>query len=30
VPSPQREPPRRRLANAEEAGRGRLDHGFGV
>ena len=30
VPGAQREPPRRWLANAEEAGRGRLDHGFGV
>ena len=30
VPGAQREPPRRGLADAEEAGGGRLDHGLGV
>ena len=30
APGAQREPPRRWLPNAQEAGRGRLDHGFGV
>ncbi len=30
APGAQRESPRRWLPNAQEAGRGRLDHGFGV